>query len=249
MKFFSNSLSSLLPVTEKSSTSGTNSSSQSGDLPILAPPPRRSSSIASASRRASQKSYSSITTSASKPRNLFIVTTRNPVCPLCGTATQLPIGGATRLPKHTVLNRLVDTYASLHGIPQENCENCESTDNPAINHCKECLVNLCEGCSEFHRKQKITSTHKVVKLETRKSSEKDSKGTNKKCSLHPNIDLKLFCTACHQVACSECVVVLHHGHKCESIHKTIKVYSKQLNDSVSRVRSALYAKLLEVSLK
>lgn len=46
------------------------------------------------------------------------------------------------------------------------------------------------------------------------------------------------------MVCSECVVALHNGHKCESIHKTIKVYSKLLNDSIHRVRpSSDYATL------
>lgn len=96
-------------------------------------------------------------------------------------------------------------------------------------------MNLCALCSDGHKKQKITSTHKQVKSDGKRLSDKDSKKASKKCPFHPNSDLKLFCTNCNQVACSECLTVLHTGHKCESIHKTIKVYSKLLNDSIKRV--------------
>lgn len=106
----------------------------------------------------------------------------------------------------------------------------------AVHNCLECSVNLCAACSEVHKKQRIGSGHTVEKLEPDKTQSEDSgKASERRCSFHPNSDLKLFCTNCNQVVCSECVVALHNGHKCESIHKAIKVYSKLLNDSIHRV--------------
>lgn len=234
-------ISNYFPVTEKSSTSGT-ISSQSGELPSLPPPPQR---LASVSRRTSQKSFSSVTTSASKPRSsILVASTRNPICPICGAATSLPIGGISRLPKHTILNRLVDSYSSVYGVPRETCDNCDSSPSNAINNCQDCSVNLCLPCSECHKKQKITSGHKLVKLaDTKKSADKDSKKASRRCPFHSNSDLKFFCTNCTQVACSECSTILHNGHKCESIHKTIKIYSKLLNDSIKKVRTVKCLKL------
>lgn len=203
---------------------------------MIAPPPR-STSITSASRRASQKSFSSGTTNASKRQSFLIPTTRNPICAICGSSTTLSVGGLSKLPKNTILIRLVDKYSSFHGIRQKMCDYCDSSDSMAINHCQDCLINLCGPCSDSHKKQKITSGHKQVKLEEKKSYDKDErKKASKRCQFHPNSDLKLFCTNCNQVACSECLTVFHNGHKCESIHKTIKLYSKLLHDTINRVR-------------
>lgn len=98
--------------------------------------------------------------------------------------------------------------------------------------CNDCSANFCQSCGGNHLKD---TKHNLHSLENRQSLS-DTKRPSTKCPFHPNSELKLFCTNCHQVACAECVAVLHNGHKCESIHKSIKVYSKLLTDSISRVR-------------
>lgn len=220
-------------VNEKSSTSGTNSSSQSGDVALQQAQPSTANSTTT--RRASQKSLSSITT-ASKSRSFLIEqqTVVNIICSLCGSTTVNPSGGLSRLPQNTILSKLVDKYSMLPGIRRVTCGVCSDLESTATFACAECAISLCQSCSELHMKQKTTRSHRLVR-----AADKDSRAIEKppkKCTIHPNNDCKLFCTNCNQVACAECAATIHNGHKCESIHKAIKVYSKLLSDNISRVR-------------
>lgn len=194
-------------------------------------------SIFSGSRRASQKSISSITTSASKPRKPLQATLYNAMCPICGTTTSIPHGGFGHLQRNTVINRMVEIYAGNSGQEsiQTTCEICLKSSVIGIHHCEDCQKNLCIDCSQLHKKQKSTQNHNIRKVGAEKQFEKESKRAMKKCPVHSNFDLKLFCSNCSQVVCSECVIGLHKGHKCESVHKSVKVYSKMVNDSIHRV--------------
>lgn len=212
----------FLIVTERTSTSGTYSSS--GDT-IQAQPTGNSSN-----RRASQKSITSTTTNHAKPPATSI---KNPLCPICGTTTVLPISGISRLPKNTIIQRLLANNSAIEKCGTKICDLCD-TSTPAV-HCNVCEKNLCHTCTEAHRKDQRTRFHTVLKIELKKSPDYDSDNSSK-CLSHPNYNLKLFCTNCNQVSCSECVAIHHYGHKIESIPKAIKVYSRVLKDNINRVR-------------
>lgn len=47
-------------------------------------------------------------------------------------------------------------------------------------------------------------------------------------------DLKLYCVICDQVACHNCTILLHKGHKFESIARATKRVLKELKDGFER---------------
>lgn len=153
------------------------------------------------------------------------------MCPLCHTITKLPIGGVSRLPKNTILERLI----ARHNGQSDTRTICSRCSNIASAYCSDCRRNLCATCSEAHVKNRTTFKHKLAKLLDERGSEPLT-CASKRCPIHPSVDLKLFCVNCNQVACAECLIVIHRGHKCESIHKAAKGYRKLLADSMNRVR-------------
>lgn len=54
--------------------------------------------------------------------------------------------------------------------------------------------------------------------------------------MHPGFDVKSFCLVCLQVACSDCLILLHKGHKYESITKAANSFSKILQDSSNQTK-------------
>lgn len=56
------------------------------------------------------------------------------------------------------------------------------------------------------------------------------------CTLHPDHELKLFCTTCLQLGCSNCTLLLHRGHKCEPVRRAYRNYLKLLKDALSKTR-------------
>ena len=96
-----------------------------------------------------------------------------------------------------------------------------------------CSFKLCNTCKDTHKRH--TTNHEIKKLQekkTKKSSEKQaSSNAAVKCMIHSNNDLKLFCTTCCHVICSECTILIHRGHKMTSIAKASKIYIEMLKDA------------------
>lgn len=112
----------------------------------------------------------------------------------------------------------------------------------AIGHCVNCEVNLCEICLEAHLRQRSTSKHTTITLDDFKKKQHESlKEQNTlitrstlKCYIHPTQDLKLYCVNCDQVACHNCTILLHKGHKFETIARATKRAVKEFKDSFER---------------
>lgn len=99
---------------------------------------------------------------------------------------------------------------------------------------------MCGFCKEAHTRQRTTSNHEIRGiLEMRKNSSVRYEMTHRKnikCPIHLDHDLKLFCTTCNQVACSDCTILVHRGHKCEPMSKASKVYIKLIKNSLDKTR-------------
>lgn len=108
----------------------------------------------------------------------------------------------------------------------------------AIACCMSCHANLCGFCIQAHSRQRSTLMHEVRYLSELKSDCADDEVNTKslKCILHPDHELKLFCTTCLQVACSNCALLLHRGHKCEPVRRACRNYLKLIKDSLGKTR-------------
>lgn len=57
-----------------------------------------------------------------------------------------------------------------------------------------------------------------------------------RCGIHTNFELKAFCTLCRQLACTDCLVLLHKGHRHETISRAIVHQGKQLREATDQTR-------------
>lgn len=106
-----------------------------------------------------------------------------------------------------------------------------------------CEISLCDVCHEAHLRQRWTSKHSLIALPDLKSKQIDAlrekqygltSNASLKCFIHPTQDLKLFCTNCNQVACHNCTILLHKGHKFESIERAKLRIIRKFQESVER---------------
>ncbi|XP_058980717.1 uncharacterized protein LOC105262023 isoform X2 [Musca domestica] len=176
-------------------------------------------------------------------------------CKLCQFATDIPVGGLRQLPRNLLMVRKIEQYRNK--IASENytlCSLCYE-ETRANYFCETCNLNLCILCKDSHERQKPTANHalKTLTIDLKSNAEAHSKTTPNDnhltltCCLHPGFELKSFCHTCLQVACSDCLILQHKGHRIDSTEKAAKVYSSILHDSAEQTR--LICKSAEHSLE
>lgn len=101
-----------------------------------------------------------------------------------------------------------------------------------------CGYNLCNFCKEAHKRQRNTCNHEIRTFVEPKANgnKKSIEKRMIKCPVHMGNDLKIFCTNCFQVVCNDCTILLHRGHKCVTLAKASKTYTKMLIDNLERTR-------------
>lgn len=112
----------------------------------------------------------------------------------------------------------------------------------AVGHCVNCQVNLCEICFEAHLRQRSTAKHTLITLDAMRQKQSELlKEQNAcvaratlKCFMHPMQDIKLYCVICDQIACHNCTILLHKGHKFESLARATKRAIKEFKDAFER---------------
>ena len=88
------------------------------------------------------------------------------------------------------------------------CEKCVSGD-PALVRCGLCGIFLCDFCSQAHKRDKATYSHKLVAIEELKSLGPSALSKPVLCKVHDGMHLKLYCESCEQTICTDCVMIQH----------------------------------------
>lgn len=97
---------------------------------------------------------------------------------------------------------------------------------------------MCANCRDTHLEQRWTSKHSVIALQL--NNVKNKIAVTKldhqvlKCFIHPTQDLQLYCSNCDQVACHNCTILLHKGHKFETIDSAKQHVIQGLRESVEK---------------
>ncbi|XP_053958790.1 uncharacterized protein LOC128863584 [Anastrepha ludens] len=166
-------------------------------------------------------------------------------CSICKYSTVIPVGGIRQLPQNLLLVRKIEAIKEEIGdevLTKVWCSLCFDETN-ATYHCTSCTLNLCTLCKESHERQRNTADHRIRNImELRRARKQqqpladDNKNVTLKCGMHPGFEMKSFCNSCLQIACADCLVLLHKGHRHESIAKAFTNYSKLLHDAVDHTR-------------
>ncbi|XP_052852705.1 uncharacterized protein LOC128262469 isoform X3 [Drosophila gunungcola] len=168
-------------------------------------------------------------------------------CQSCNYPTDLPLGGVRQLPQNYLLVRRIEALRLQAGedvISKVWCSLC-TDEISATYHCISCTLNLCTLCKEAHERQRTTANHRMRSiLELRRARKQkqqqlglgDSSKLVLRCGIHTNFELKAFCTQCRQLACTDCLVLLHKGHRHETISRAIGHQGKLLKEATDQTR-------------
>lgn len=148
------------------------------------------------------------------------------VCPICHETTAVPTqGGIDAITPNIHLEHeaKITKYESLIKSVVPSCDECtREPTSTVVSFCCTCESFLCKECHTQHiLSRKLTVHHKTLEL-------KDATNLQEKlrdylvfpainCSLHPNDEIKLFCSACKTLVCIQCALTKHGGHNMEDL--------------------------------
>ncbi|KAK3083191.1 hypothetical protein FSP39_016385 [Pinctada imbricata] len=145
-------------------------------------------------------------------------------CPVCCSAVGIP--GKGRFPEDPFLSHMCEMYSLKHN-EERSCDYCrfDKKSVDAVSLCLQCRDDMCEDCTEAHRKTKITREHKVVPYKQIKSGLFDTdirQNQHTKCPEH-DVTVTSFCENCEKVTCPNC-----NCHKTSPLDGALPKYHKQL---------------------
>ncbi|KAK3087071.1 hypothetical protein FSP39_001237 [Pinctada imbricata] len=91
----------------------------------------------------------------------------------------------------------------------------ENESESACSWCDNCSESLCKACDRAHRRNRFTSSHELVKIETYENSELPLHHADIPCTEHPDKKVEAYCTDHSTVCCATCVILKHR--KCENV--------------------------------
>ena len=152
-------------------------------------------------------------------------------CPTCRTQHGLPPKGVEGFTTNYVVMSKLEGSTHSPMI----CEN-EVDSNTATNKCIDCDFHLCGDCTDVHRKQRATKSHKIVSLTELK---KGGAGLEQKryCPAHTKEEVILYCRTCQEVICRDCTIVTHKQHDYIFIKDVREELTKKIKELVTGVKT------------
>ncbi|XP_068083595.1 E3 ubiquitin-protein ligase TRIM45 [Anabrus simplex] len=156
-------------------------------------------------------------------------------CPVCGTVSRVPAGGVMALPPNYVMQHRMVLASLNKDTTRLLCDLC-SSDLPACNRCSDCLLSMCAPCTESHRRQRNTAGHEVLTLQEARQRGITRVRRQIMCPIHPELELRVYCAPCAQVACRECCMHTHRGHSCEALPRAAHLYTRNVKDALEQAK-------------
>ena len=119
------------------------------------------------------------------------------------------------------VNRMEEVFSVMKKAePKESviCESCSELSSTAF--CQQCSEYICTECAKAHKKMRLFSSHKVVSIDSLRTTVGKSPADSLpvvcqevKCSKHKDEPLKLYCRDCHKLVCRDCILIDHKDHE------------------------------------
>lgn len=97
------------------------------------------------------------------------------------------------------------------------CSPCRLDNNQekAVGYCEECKEYLCETCEDYHRKFRMSRTHRILKGTAIPPSSLPSQHTacTEVCEKHPDEYIKYICYDHNVLGCGPCTLISHRACK------------------------------------
>ena len=157
------------------------------------------------------------------------------VCPIC--RDEKVFGGGTGiecLPEPLIISHMQEKITAFlssgqnTGPVSRNCGICSKV-NSATTFCIKCVQNMCEQCTNKHKKNKITKGHSLVTLSRRTI-----------CQKHPSHFIAAYCADCAAGLCMTCADTEHVTHDVIDMEdKTlVKQKNTQLTSYIDKLRGS-----------
>lgn len=166
-------------------------------------------------------------------------------CSICRKEYAIPAAGLAALPKNFSMMRLIEMLHaqrvhSAGGPPGDLCDSCLEATDPELHvsvpcaemFCADCQQKLCEKCTVYHRKNKMTKLHTVVPVGSQPRQTLVPKFRPEICDIHKKERL-LFCEDCDVTICPLCFVEKHNFHKILDAQKLVTDFSTKIKDEAS----------------
>ena len=148
------------------------------------------------------------------------------------------------------MNRMEEVFSVMKKAEhKENvkCDNCSK--QPSVAFCQNCNEYICNECVKAHKQLRQFSSHRIVSMDSFRSSIGKSVSTDLPvackevmCSKHKDESLKLYCRDCHKLVCRDCTLIDHKDHSYAFVVDAApkcKFEIKQKVESVKKLSDAL----------
>ena len=165
------------------------------------------------------------------------------ICPICKSAIQVPKNGMNVFPVNSFLQDLCEMYDYKHE-KERSCEYCKYDGKKvfATSLCLDCQDNMCEDCTNAHKRTKVTRDHKIIPYVQVQLGRYDTDIRDyqqKKCKIHDNTPYTMFCDRCEVLMCSECKVQSHDNHKWKTLEKAVPKYQTQMRNLLKGIQKQI----------
>ena len=113
------------------------------------------------------------------------------------------------------------------------CEDCLESDD-IVWYCKTCNSSFCIRCKIKH--VEANPSHSVVSCDENEETPEYSTGG---CTIHPENEVKRFCSKCNAACCASCADTDHADHDTQSIYDIIRTLRYQTVEALSVLRMHL----------
>ena len=105
------------------------------------------------------------------------------------------------------------------------CEDpvCKEHNEPAVSHCLDCEINMCDDHALVHSRLRVTRSHKQQPCNRSSSKEKTDY-----CLLHPLKKVKRYCSTCRVKLCLLCSLGQHSDHSTSDITSAVSAARSNL---------------------
>ena len=161
---------------------------------------------------------------------------------ICTMIIAGPIGYS--FPAGLFVNRMEEVFTIMKKAVSKDEVKCESCSLfPAIDFCHDCSEFICTKCSEAHKHMHLLSSHKVISINSLRSTLSQGTpeklhvaGQEMKCSKHTSEPLKLYCQDCHKLVCRDCTVIDHKDHRYVFVVDAAPQYKAEMKEKAESVR-------------
>ncbi|KAK3610065.1 hypothetical protein CHS0354_032151 [Potamilus streckersoni] len=100
---------------------------------------------------------------------------------------------------------------------ERSCEVCSSSSDFAKQFCVVCEEFMCDNCTVYHQKMKMSKSHQIITIEKLENNPENRIRLREGfgCPEHDNEDIKFYCRSHESAFCGTCF--FHHHRACQNV--------------------------------